>query len=129
MKRKMKVIDAVRAHLAADEMGKLPWTYETALALVKVKRATQDEMEFYAAGERELVERFAKKDENGNIRVTERGAFTLNDSAQAGEYERARWELGETETQVDFAPLRVKAPETIRPEWIEALEGLIEFEG
>ena len=42
----MKLIEAVNAYMAAEEMSKEKWPYQVALAVVKVKRAVKDEVDF-----------------------------------------------------------------------------------
>ncbi len=61
----MKLIEAVNAYLAAEEMSREKWPYPVALALVKVKRRVKDEVDFFLARERELVEEYAARDEQG----------------------------------------------------------------
>ena len=82
----MKLIEAVNANLAAQEMSQQRLPYDLALAVVKVKRATADETDFFLREERALVEEYADTDENGNIRMTGNGRFALRGSAQ--EYEK-----------------------------------------
>lgn len=124
----MKLIEAVNAYAAAEEMSKESWPYSVSLALVKLKKALKDEAEFFLTKERELVDRYALKDERGNIMLTERGTFTLRDGAQAAEYERARQELCQTEAPAKWTPMRVAAPACIKPAFLEALDGFIEFQ-
>ena len=71
---KMTLMEAVQAHTAAEEMGRQALPYDLALALVKVKQATAAEMETFLEEERKLVERYAEKDEDGNMRMVEREA-------------------------------------------------------
>lgn len=123
----MKLINAVRAYLAAEEMGRQTWPYDLALAIVKVKRETEAEKEFFIEKERELVMKYADLDERGNVRLTPEGRFLFRDPGCAGEYERERRSLEDTETAGRPTPLRARAPERIRPEHIEALEGFIRF--
>ena len=66
---KITLMEAVMANLAAEEVGRQAVPYSLALALMKVKQATAAEAETFAAEERKLVEKFAAKDEDGNIRV------------------------------------------------------------
>ena len=51
----MKLIEAVNANLAAQEMSQQRLPYDLALAVVKVKRATADETDFFLREERALV--------------------------------------------------------------------------
>ena len=73
---KITLMEAVMANLAAEEVGRQAVPYSLALALMKVKQATAAEAETFAAEERKLVEKFAAKDEDGNIRVAQ-GRFTF----------------------------------------------------
>ncbi len=121
----MKLIEAVNANLAAQEMSRQRLPYDLALAVVKVKRATADETDFFLREERALVEEYADTDENGNIRMTGNGRFALRGSAQ--EYEKKRKALADTETKIDFTPIEVTAPAEIKPALIEALDGFLVF--
>lgn len=121
----MKLIEAVNANLAAQEMSQQRLPYGLALAVVKVKRATADETDFFLREERALVEEYADTDENGNIRMTGSGRFAIRGSVQ--EYEKKRKALADTETKIDFTPIEVTAPAEIKPALIEALDGFLVF--
>lgn len=123
----MKLIKAVNAYLAADEMSREKWPYAVSLAVVKVKRALKDEFDFFADKERELIVQYAAMDARGNIRLTPEGRFVFRDPADGADYEQKRRELGETEITPTHRLVRVRAPEEIKPAHIEALEGFIEF--
>ena len=112
--------------MAAREMERQALPYDLALALVKVKRATQAEMDCYAAEERKLVEQYAARDGDGNITV--RGArFTFRDPAELPAYEAARNKLGETVTDISLPRLTATPPDNITPEALEALSVFIKF--
>jgi hypothetical protein len=125
----MKLIDVVKAYIAADEMSTQMWPYDMALAIVRVRQQTRTEAEFFIGEERKLIEQYAMLDENGSIRMTPNGTFLFKDPAQAPDYERERAALGNTD--VDGLPpkdvFRVKAPAVFKPSYIEALEGFMEF--
>ena len=125
----MKLIDVVMAHIAADEMSSSNWPYDLALAVVKVKKATADEAAFYITRERDLIMQYAALSEKGNLELTERGTFLFKDSSRAEEYERLRSELADTEAGDRPPAIRVKPPVEIKPAWVAALEGFIEFVG
>ena len=80
---KITLMEAVMANLAAEEVGRQAVPYSLALALMKVKQATAAEAETFAAEERKLVEKFAAKDEDGNIRVAQ-GRFTFRAPGERG---------------------------------------------
>ena len=50
----MKLIEAVNAYMAADEMSREKWPYAISLAVVRVKRALRDEMNLFLDEERKL---------------------------------------------------------------------------
>ena len=90
---KATMMEAVRAHLAAKEMSRQILPYTLALAMVKVKQATQAEMDCYAAEEQKLVEQYAARDESGNI-VIRNGRFAFQNPRTARPMRRpgTNWE-------------------------------------
>lgn len=98
---KITLMEAVMANLAAEEVGRQAVPYSLALALMKVKQATAAEAETFAAEERKLVEKFAAKDEDGNIRVAQ-GRFTFRAPGERGEYEEQHRQLAETPAEIRF---------------------------
>lgn len=123
---KITLMEAVQAHTAAEEMGRQALPYDLALALVKVKQATAAEMETFMAEERKLVEQYAEKDEDGNIRV-QNGRFRFRDPTDRPAYEAARKELCETTADISLPRLTAAAPEVIQPAALEALSRFIRF--
>ena len=123
----MKLVQAVMAHLAAEELAKEKQRYALALALVQVRRGTQDAFEFYRRQETELVREFAQVEEGDTIKVNQAGGILMREGADPGEYEARRRELNETPWQVSWEPLEAPAPEEIRPAVLEALEGFVVF--
>ena len=116
------------ANLAAEEVGRQAVLYSLALALMKVKQATAAEAETFAAEERKLVEKFAAKDEDGNIRVAQ-GRFTFRAPGERGEYEEQHRQLAETPAEIRFTKLRAPAPDTISVKSLEVLSRFIDFRG
>jgi len=124
---KMKLIDVVRAYVATDAMRSLEFAFDLSLALVRVRKATAEEAIFYINNERELALRFAELDENLKMKVLPNGSFVFKAGASEEEFERLRKELADTAVEFSLPVSRVRPPAEIRPEWIEALEGFIEF--
>ena len=122
---KITLMEAVMANLAAEEVGRQAVPYSLALALMKVKQATAAEAETFAAEERKLVEKFAAKDEDGNIRVAQ-GRFTFR---APGEREEQHRQLAETPAEIRFTKLRAPAPDTISVKSLEVLSRFIDFRG
>ena len=114
---KITLMEAVMANLAAEEVGRQAVPYSLALALMKVKQATAAE-----------VEKFAAKDEDGNIRVAQ-GRFTFRAPGERGEYEEQHRQLAETPAEIRFTKLRAPAPDTISVKSLEVLSRFIDFRG
>ena len=123
----MKLIEAVLAYIAAEEMSGQELPYDLALALVKVKAQTREDFEFHQKCERDLIMKYAAADDNGNIKMASAVAFEFADASLSGEYESKRLEL--INMYVDDPPKRfgVKAPESIKPGHLEALSLFIAF--
>lgn len=124
----MYLKQCVDAYAAVAAMMEKEWDYETAHALVMLKRKLQPQVDFFAKEEMKLAKEYAKLDKKGNIIFTERGTFPFREQDKAQEYAERRTRLGMVEAQEDFKPLRVPMPERITPAQLEALEGFLEFE-
>lgn len=125
----MKLIQCVNAYAAVISLMEREWDYETAYGLMILKRNLQPHADFFSKEEMKLVEKFAKKDGNGNIEWSRPGSFIFRDPKDSGEYMRSRNELGAIEVKEKFCPLNLPRPETIKPIYLEALEDFVEFEG
>lgn len=100
--------------------------FEQASALVSLCAIIKPHYNSYAESERSLVDRFAKKDENGNPVVNGDiiSFATVEDKTQ---FDSALKELQETEVSVEGLPIKMPRPATVRCSWLEALEGIVEF--
>ena len=123
----MKLIEAVNAYMAANEMSRQSWPYAMSYAIVKVKTATRDALSFFVDSERALIEGYAALDDHGNIRLAQGGGFIFKDISNARAYEDARRALCETEIEHPASLVQIKAPVEIKPAHIEALAGFIQF--
>lgn len=124
----MKLKQCVEAYTAILELIEKEWSYQTAHALVTLKRELKPHVDFYAQEEMRLVEKFAAKDEKGNILWTGNGTFSFMEKSMALEYAKQRETLGNVEVQEDFRKIKAPAPERIKPSQLDALIGFIEFE-
>ena len=79
--------------------------------------------------ELKLAEKYAEKDEKGNIKWTERGTFPYRDADAAAGYQKERRALGMTQVEDDFTVQHAPVPEKITPMQLEALEKFIVFGG
>lgn len=124
----MKLIDVVKAYLAADALYKETLPYALAYALVRVKREAKEAFAFFSEKEMELVAQYAKRDEKENVELAPNGGFIFAEPSKRMEYMQKRAELMETEIDFNFQPIKTAPPEKIKPEWLESLAGFILFE-
>ena len=117
----MKLIDCVAAYKAVHEMMDLEQAYPTAHALLSLKRQLKPHVDFCAVEEMKLVDKYAKKDENGV--VWGKIGFVFADPEKALEYAEKRKELMDVEVEVDKVKLDLA---TVTPAQLEALEGFME---
>ena len=125
----MYLIEYANAYLAAVQLQQKEMDYQTAFAVMMVKKQLQSHVEFLQNEELKLAEKYAEKDEKGNIKWTERGTFPYRDADAAAGYQRERRALGMTQVEDDFTVQHAPVPEKITPMQLEALEKFIVFGG
>ena len=123
---KVTLIELVRANLAVKEMERQELPYELAVALVRLRRATQKDFEAFLELEKKLVRKYAILDENGNVTL-ENGHFKFRDSSEAPAYLEERRDLEETAVEVAFSRWAVIPPENITLQALEALSVFLSF--
>lgn len=124
----MHLIEIVEAYIALLELMRKESDYQTAHAMVTLKRALKPQADFFTAEETKLMEQYAKKDEKGRVITTEQGRFLFAHPDQAPEYARRRTELAMVEVTDPFPQIVIPPPARITPQQLEALEGFIRFE-
>ena len=80
----MYLIECANAYLAAVQMQQKEMDYQTAFTVMMVKKQLQSHVEFLQSEELKLAEKYAEKDEKGNIKWTERGTFPLSGRGRGG---------------------------------------------
>lgn len=125
----MYLIECANAYLAAVQLQQKEMDYQTAFAVMMVKKQLQSHVEFLQNEELKLAEKYAEKDEKGDIKWTERGTFPYRDADAAAGYQRERRALGMTQVEDDFTVQHAPVPEKITPMQLEALEKFIVFGG
>ena len=113
----MYLIECANAYLAAVQLQQKEMDYQTAFAVMMVKKQLQSHVEFL------------QNEEKGNIKWTERGTFPYRDADAAAGYQRERRALGMTQVEDDFTVQHAPVPEKITPMQLEALEKFIVFGG
>lgn len=122
----MYLIECVNAYLAATQMQQKEMNYQTAYALLKVKKELQPSVDFFREEELKLVKKYAKTDENGQVQWLENERFAFEDPEAAEEFQKEREKLCMTQTD-EPEQRRAPIPERISPTQLEALEKFICF--
>lgn len=129
----MYLIECANAYLAAVQLEQKEMDYQTAFAVMMVKKQLQSHVEFLQSEEMKLAEKYGEKDgekdEKGNVKWTERGTFPYRDADAAVGYQKERRALGMTQVEDDFTVQHAPVPEKITPMQLEALEKFIVFGG
>lgn len=122
----MYLIECISAYIAATQMQQKETGYQTAYALLRVKRELQTQIDFFRDEELKLIKKYARTDENGQIQWLENERFAFEDTASAEEFKREREKLCMTQTD-EPETLHAPIPERISPAQLEALEKFIRF--
>lgn len=125
----MYLIDCVNAYMAAVQMGQKETDYQTAFALMQVKRQLQSSVDFLQEQEMKLADKYAEKDEARRIKWTKPGTFRFRDEEAAESYKQEREALCRTKVDDTFDMQHAPVPEHITAAQLEALEPFISFGG
>lgn len=117
----------VKAFPCIQELMIKEWDFTTAYSLSRLNRQLRPHIEFYAAEERKLCEKYGAKDENGRVSVDSSGTFSLDSPESRAAFLSARKKLGEIELDEEITPAHV-AVDRIKPSLIDVLDGLVIFE-
>lgn len=123
----MVLLQCVNAYMAVQTMMERETDYQTAYALVTLKKELSNSVAFYQKEEQQLMEAYAARDEEGKIVRKEGGRFALRDPDAAKEYSAKREKLNMVEVKLSISPIRVPVPERIQPAILEALDGFLIF--
>lgn len=124
----MLLIKCVTAHIVMRELMEKEMDYKSAHTIMMLFHALKPHVEFYAREEKKLIERYAVRDDNGQVKF-EGNTWTLADPALAEDYTREVASLGSVEIEGFDMPVKVPFCPEIKPRQLEALEGFIEFGG
>ena len=89
----MYLIECINAYIAATQMQQKETDYQTAYALLRVKRELQTQVDFFREEELKLIKKYARTDESGQIQWLENERFAFEDAASAEEFKREREKL------------------------------------
>ena len=124
----MIMMQCVNAYMAVQTLMDREMDYQTAYALVCLKKELSGPVEFYKREERRRMDEFAARDEDDKGIWNEGGRFQLRDPEAAQLYRSKRAELDMVEIKQNIIPVRVPRPDRIKPAVLEALDGFLIFE-
>lgn len=125
----MKLFRAVKASAALEELMEEKLPYQTAYLLLKRKRELETAVRLFEQEEWKLVNQYAQKDECGQIDWVKPGVFRFASEKDQQEYAQRMDELREMEIEENHEPIIMEPPEQISANTLEALEGMVEFQG
>ena len=114
----------LKANAAIDALMSTEIDWQDSYALIKLKRRLREEAEIFSEQERKLIDKYADKDESGNIKI-ENGRFRVSgDNAQKFMDERDKLCKVQVEWNEKRPALHI---EKIKPVIMEALTEFIDF--
>lgn len=125
----MRLIDCVNAYTAVLSLMDKECGYQTAYALVRLKRQLQPHVEFFVGEESKLIQRYAAK-ENGKPAYTARGTVKFERVEDGVEYNTKWNELALIDVSEPFERVRVALPKTVsvKPVHLDHLNDFVLFE-
>jgi len=125
----MILLQCVTAYVAVQKLMEQDMDFESAHAIMTLKRKLEHHAMFYAERERDLIMEYAVLGENGDIKLNPNGTFNFRDPERKPEYDRLRRELGSVGVELEGAGgIRLKPRFDVTPAQLEALDGLVEWE-
>ncbi len=108
--------------------------FKAVRSLVKLRKAVQDEVDFYLEEEKKAIEKYAVKDENGSPVLLDGGRIQLKDAESKKCFDERIGELRETDidgiTAVSLTDEDFRSKDDIpSPNDVFLLEGFVEFRG
>lgn len=121
---KMTILKCLRAYKAILELENEKLDFSTAHTFVMAKRALEPHAEFYTEKEREIVEKYAIPDKDGNI-FSANGQFKMSANSTV-DFKRDKVELDAVEVEVEIKGKIKNLPE-VKPSVLDALLDVFEF--
>lgn len=127
----MTYAQIIKAKPALDTLKKLRLPYGKAKEVYRAAKTADEEFDFFVEEEKKLILATASKDKDGEPVFTETGAVRFDTIGERDEYVKAHKDLEGLEC-AGLQEIMLTAEEignqTISPETIEALEGIVTFE-
>lgn len=110
-----------------QEIATTPMTAKNSFAVLRMLKNIDKEFEAIEATQRQLVETYAMRDENGQYEMTEQGGIKINPE-KFGEYVSEANQFVATELEIDAKPLAWEIVEnlTLTPSQMMQMEAFIE---
>lgn len=117
--KKISLITAVMLYDAIKKLYDTQLDYSSAHALVMTKNELEPHVMFFAENEKAMIEKYANKDEEGNLISEEDGRFTVSPE-NAKKFNEERVKLNSVEVEVQERKLK-GLPEKISMSTLELL--------
>lgn len=116
---KLNLLKCLKVYQAIQDVENEKMGFSTAHTLIMAKKQLEPHVEFYSAQEKEIVEKYALRDEHGGCFSTN-GSFRLpNERVPA--YNADKAELNGVEVELDLKSVRLKSIPNVKPSTLEAL--------
>lgn len=123
----MKLAEVINTILAIDALKETELDGKTAYALFITKKALLPHYEFYCEEEQKLINKYAKRDENGRI-VSDGETIQFVSTEATKEFAAKRKELFNMEVDIEFKRYKIMLPKTIKLVLLEALSSFFDFD-
>ena len=94
----MKLKDLVKATRVFETLGQEKISVSLAYKFMKIIKETKNDIDFYQTKGQEIVNKYALRDENGNIRQNSEGLFV--DPEKADDFNKEFEELNNTDVNI-----------------------------
>lgn len=122
----MKLVDTIKAYNAISEVMDEKMPFRDAHALLMAKKELEPHVRFYTQKERELVEKYAIKDENGNVHFD--GAKFQIKADRIKDYAEEHVELDAVEIKTEIKENKLTGIPNVKPAALEGLMLIFEFD-
>lgn len=116
MEKKVKLFQIVELNTFMKKLENEKLPFSLAHKLFSLHNATQKDVEFYYNKLQELLDTYADRDENGQVKMSQDGAQIILKPDKLEECQKEMQELNGCEIDIVFTPLNV--------EDLDAVEGL-----
>lgn len=123
----MKLSKIIAAYNVLEKMSDHLYDYGVAYKLYALKKDMVPHVQFYAAEELKMVEKYAEKNENGKAVIQPNGKFNFISTEAKKEFLEDSEALGNVTADWNREVLKLPIAPMMSMKQLEALDGFIEF--